>query len=40
MKKNFEFPAGTRFLYDTETRALTLASLCGMTCGHNEKEYD
>ena len=39
MKKEYAFPAGTRFVFDTEKKTLTLASLCGMTCGHNESEY-
>ncbi len=40
MKQKIELPIGTRFLFDPETKALTLASLFGMTCGHNEIEYD
>ena len=40
MKKSFSFPNNTRFSYDTETAALTLTDLCGMTCGHNMQEDD
>ena len=40
MKQTFDLPLGIQFVYDTETKALTLASLCGMTCGHNGREDD
>ena len=40
MKKSFSFPNYTRFSYDTETAALTLTDLCGMTSGHNMQEDD
>ncbi|MBE6373312.1 MAG: alpha-galactosidase [Lentisphaerae bacterium] len=40
MKQPFDLPLGIQFVYDTETKALTLASLCGMTCGHNGREDD
>ena len=40
MKQTYHLPFGTQFLYDTESQALTLASLCGLTCGHNTKEDD
>ena len=38
MKKKFSLPLGVQFVHDTETQALTLASLAGMTCGHNGRE--
>ena len=40
MKQTYDLPLGTQFVYDTEARSLTLASLCGMTCGHNTREDD
>ena len=40
MNKIFDLPFGTRFVYDEENSALTLAALCGATCGHNGKEND
>ena len=40
MKKIYDLPFGTQFAYDTGSHALTLASLCGMTCGHNGREND
>ena len=40
MKKNYTFPNCTVFSYDTETSALTLTDLFGMTCGHNMQEDD
>ena len=40
MKKILDFPAGTQFVHDTESHALTLTSLGGLTCGHNAKEND
>ena len=40
MKQTFDLPLGIQFVYDTETKALTLASLCGLTCGHNAREDD
>ncbi|MBQ6597532.1 MAG: hypothetical protein IJH79_08260 [Lentisphaeria bacterium] len=40
MKQTFDLPLGTQFVYDTGSQALTLASLSGMTCGHNSREND
>ena len=40
MKKFFDLPFGTRFSFDEENCTLTLVSLCGMTCGHNQKDDD
>lgn len=40
MKKQYSFPVGVNFIYDTETRQLTLTSVAGMTCGHNGLEDD
>ena len=40
MEKFFDLPFGTRFAFDEERNLLTLVSLCGMTCGHNQKEDD
>ena len=40
MKQTFDLPLGTQFVYDTGSKALTLASLSGMTCGHNSREND
>ena len=40
MKQTFDQPLGTQFVYDTESRLLTLTSFCGMTCGHNGNESD
>ena len=40
MKQTFDLPLGTQFVYDTGSKALTLASLSGMTCRHNSREND
>ena len=40
MKQTYDLPLGTQFVYDSDARSLTLASLCGMTCGHNGTEND
>ncbi|MBR2425300.1 MAG: alpha-galactosidase [Lentisphaeria bacterium] len=40
MEQIFKFPFGTQFVYDTESKLLTLTSLCGMICAHNGKEDD
>ena len=40
MKQPIVLPLGTRFVFDTETKSLTLVSLCGMTCGYNGQEND
>ena len=38
MKQILNLPLGTRLVYNSDSKTLTLASLCGMTCGHNGKE--
>lgn len=40
MKQTYDLPLGTQFQYDADSQALTLTSLCGLTCGHNAKEDD
>lgn len=40
MKKELNFALGIRFIYDDETKLLTLTDLGGMTCGHNKLEDD
>ena len=40
MAEIFDFPNGTQFSFDEKSSALTLTSLCGMTCGHNTREDD
>ena len=40
MAEIFDFPNGTQFSFDEKSFALTLTSLCGMTCGHNTREDD
>ncbi|MBO4633622.1 MAG: alpha-galactosidase [Lentisphaeria bacterium] len=40
MKQFLALPLGTRLVYNSDSKTLTLLSLCGMTCGHNGKEYD
>ncbi|MBQ9337285.1 MAG: alpha-galactosidase [Lentisphaeria bacterium] len=40
MKNTFDLPLGTRFIFDPDKKSLTLTSLAGLTCGHNEKEDD
>ena len=39
-QKTFDFPNGTQFIHNQETRQLTLRKLFGMTCGFNGEEED
>ena len=40
MKQTYNLPSGTKFIFDDETKLLTLLSLGGMVCGHNGMEDD
>lgn len=40
MKQTYNLPSGTKFVFDDETKLLTLLSLGGMICGHNGMEDD
>jgi hypothetical protein len=40
MKKFFDLPLGTRFVFDEESETLTHVSLCGAGCGQNGAEGD
>jgi len=40
MERRLNFAPGTEFVYDTESRRLTLTALGGLTCGHNGREDD
>ena len=40
MKKFFDLPLGTKFVFDEEFCSLTLAALCGAACGENGAEGD
>lgn len=40
MPQKISLPYATEFLFDEQTETLTLAALCGLTCGHNEMEDD
>ena len=40
MKKIYNLPLGTRFVFDEDKSLLTLTALSGMSCGHNGLEDD
>ena len=40
MEKVFDLPGCVQFVYDTDSYALRLTSLFGMTCGHNAQDFD